>query len=76
MAALSLELERRPMLVPVDIMLDLLIEDRADLPINAIHMATGYPASLHRQPQPLPAEDRRPVAGAASLGVGLIGAIL
>lgn len=46
MAALSLELERRSMLVPVDIMLDLLIEDRADLPINAIHMATGYKAEM------------------------------
>lgn len=46
MAALSLELERRHMLVPVDIMLDLLIEDRADLPINAIHMVTGYKAEM------------------------------
>jgi hypothetical protein len=34
------------MLVPVDIMLDLLIEDRADLPINAIHMVTGYKAEM------------------------------
>lgn len=46
MAVLSLELERRHMLVPVDIMLDLLIEDRADLPINAIHMTTGYKAEM------------------------------
>lgn len=46
MGALSLELERRAMLVPVDIMLDLLIEDRADLPINAIHMASGYKAEM------------------------------
>jgi hypothetical protein len=46
MGALSLELERRHMLVPVDIMLDLLIEDRADLPINAIHMVTGYKAEM------------------------------
>lgn len=46
MAALSSELEKRGMLVPVDIMLDLLIEDRADLPINAIHMVTGYKAEM------------------------------
>ncbi|HSN74164.1 MAG TPA: hypothetical protein VL334_03605 [Anaerolineae bacterium] len=46
MGALSLELERRNMLVPVDIMLDLLIEDRADLPINAIHMTSGYKAEM------------------------------
>lgn len=46
MGALSLELERRAMLVPVDIMLDLLIEDRVDLPINAIHMASGYKAEM------------------------------
>jgi hypothetical protein len=46
MAALSHELEQRDMLVPVDIMIDLLIEDRADLPINAIHMFSGYKAEL------------------------------
>lgn len=46
MAALSNELEQRAMLVPVDIMLDLLIEDRADLPINAIHMTSGYKAEM------------------------------
>jgi hypothetical protein len=46
MAVLSSELEQRAMLVPVDIMLDLLIEDRADLPINAIHMTSGYKAEM------------------------------
>lgn len=46
MGALSNELEKREMLVPVDIMLDLLIEDRADLPINAIHMTSGYKAEM------------------------------
>lgn len=46
MGALSLELERRTMLVPVDIMLDLLTEDRADLNINAIHMTSGYKAEM------------------------------
>ena len=43
---LSRELEQRHMLVPVDIMLDLLLEDRADLPINAIHMVSGYKAEM------------------------------
>ncbi len=46
LAALSSELEQRAMLVPVDSMLDLLIEDRADLPINAIHMTSGYKAEM------------------------------
>jgi hypothetical protein len=46
MGALSLELEQRHMLVPVDIMLDLMIEDRADLPINAIHTISGYKAEM------------------------------
>lgn len=34
------------MLVPEDIMLNLWLEDRADLPINAIHMFTGYKAEM------------------------------
>lgn len=46
MAALSLELERRNMLVPVDIMLDLWLEDRADLPISAVHMTSGYKVKM------------------------------
>ena len=46
MGALSRELEQRDMLVPVDIMIDLALEDRADLPINAIHMFTGYKAEF------------------------------
>ena len=46
MPALSRELEKRDMLVPVDIMMDLMLEDRADLPINAIHMTSGYKAEL------------------------------
>jgi len=43
---LSEELERRDMLVPADIILDAVLEDRADLPINAIHIYTGYKAAL------------------------------
>lgn len=46
MSALSRELEKRDMLVPVDIMMDLMLEDRADLPISAIHMISGYKAKL------------------------------
>ncbi len=34
------------MLVPIDIMLDLWLENRADLPINAIHMTSGYKAEM------------------------------
>jgi hypothetical protein len=43
----SKELEKRHMLVPAEIMLDTLIEDRADIPINAIHMHTGFKADLY-----------------------------
>lgn len=46
MSDLSRELEQRDMLVPIDIMIDLALEDRADLPINAIHMFSGFKAEL------------------------------
>ncbi|HHB91529.1 MAG TPA: hypothetical protein ENK60_09505 [Anaerolineae bacterium] len=46
MASFSRELEKRDMLVPVEVMLDLIIESRADLPINAIHMFSGYKAEF------------------------------
>ena len=46
MGDLSRELEKRDMLVPIDIMIDLALEDRADLPINAIHMFSDYKAEL------------------------------
>lgn len=46
MGDLSRELEKRDMLVPIDIMIDLALEDRADLPINAIHMFSAYKAEL------------------------------
>ncbi len=56
---LAQELEKRDMLVPVDIILDAIIEDRADLPINAIHMYSGYKADLY----PLrPHDDLRKIA--------------
>src|SRR3972149_9114520 len=44
---LSKELEKRDMLVPADIILDNILETRADLPINAIHMYSGYKADLY-----------------------------
>jgi hypothetical protein len=45
-APLSQELEKRDMLVPAEIILDLWMERRADLPVNAIHLYTGYKAEL------------------------------
>ena len=44
---LSKELEKRGMLVPPEIILENILEDRADLPINAIHMYSGYKADLY-----------------------------
>ncbi len=46
MHPLSKELEKREMLVPFEIMLDLLIMPEGDLPINAIHLSTGYKAEF------------------------------
>ncbi len=43
---LSEELEKRDMLVPVEVILDTFLESRADIPINAIHLHTGYKAEL------------------------------
>lgn len=44
---LSKELENRNMLIPADVILDSIIEDRADIPINAIHMYSGLKADLY-----------------------------
>ena len=44
---LSTELAKRDMLVPAEIILDNILETRADLPINAIHMYSGYKADLY-----------------------------
>ena len=44
---LSQELEKRDMLVPADLILDNILETRADLPISAIHMYSGYKADLY-----------------------------
>jgi hypothetical protein len=44
---LAQELEKRDMLVPAEIILENLLETRADIPINAIHMYSGYKADLY-----------------------------
>ena len=46
-------MKKRDMPVPPEIILDALIEDRADLPIKAIHMYSGLKADLY----PVRAED-------------------
>ena len=43
----SKELEKRDMLVPADIILDAMMEERADIPLNAIHMYSGLKADLY-----------------------------
>ncbi|NOZ06068.1 MAG: hypothetical protein GXP41_06910 [Chloroflexi bacterium] len=43
---LSRELKKQEMLVPPEVILDLLIEQRGDLPINAIHLGSGYKAEF------------------------------
>ena len=44
---LSKELEKRDMLKPAEIILETIMEDRADIPINAIHMHSGLKADLY-----------------------------
>jgi hypothetical protein len=44
---LSRELEKRDMLVPVDIILEAMVEDRADIPLSAIHMYSGLKADIY-----------------------------
>jgi hypothetical protein len=44
---LSKELENRDMLLPAEIILDAVVEDRADIPISAIHMHSGLKADLY-----------------------------
>ena len=44
---LSDELKARDMLVPAEIILDALTENRADAPINAIHLYSGLKADLY-----------------------------
>lgn len=43
---LSRELEARRMLVPPDIIIDLMIQPEGDLPINAIHLDNGFKAEF------------------------------
>jgi hypothetical protein len=44
---LSKELEKRDMLIPAEIILDSILEDRGDIPINAIHVYSGLKADLY-----------------------------
>ena len=44
---LSKELKKRDMLIPAEIILDTILEERADIPIIAIHMHTGLKADLY-----------------------------
>jgi hypothetical protein len=44
---LSEALQKRDMLVPEAIILDNILEDRVDLPINAIHRQSGYKADMY-----------------------------
>jgi hypothetical protein len=38
---------KKDLLIPADIILDNILEDRADIPINAIHMYSGLKADLY-----------------------------
>ena len=44
---LSKELEKRDMLIPAKIILDTILDYRADIPLNAIHMHSGLKADLY-----------------------------
>lgn len=44
---LSEALTTRDMLLPADIILDNLLDDRADIPLNAIHVHSGYKADIY-----------------------------
>src|SRR5512144_1664180 len=44
---LSKELKKRDMLIPAEIILDTILEVRADIPMNAIHMHSGLKADLY-----------------------------
>lgn len=43
----SAELLKRDMMVPPDIMRDIIAETRTDLPINAVHPFSGYKANIY-----------------------------
>jgi len=43
---LSEELEKRDMLVPADIIINLWLQEGSDLPINAIHLYAGFKAEI------------------------------
>lgn len=43
----SKELEKRDILISAETILDNILEDRVDIPINAIHMYSGFKADLY-----------------------------
>jgi hypothetical protein len=43
---LSKKLEKTDMLIPIEIILDNLLEDQAEISIHAIHMHSGFKADL------------------------------
>lgn len=43
----SQELEKRGMLLPVDIILDRVADDRGDIPLSVIHAFSGYKADIY-----------------------------
>ena len=44
---LSMELEKRAMHLPAELILNAILEERADIPINAIHAHSGFKADLY-----------------------------
>jgi hypothetical protein len=44
---LSEELKMRDMLLPSDIILDAIIDERSDVPLNATHMSSGFKADFY-----------------------------
>lgn len=46
-SSLSEALKQRDMLVPAEVILEAMIEERADIPINAIHQYSGLKADLY-----------------------------
>jgi hypothetical protein len=44
---LSKELKKRDMLIPAEVILDTILDERADIPINVIHIYSGLKADLY-----------------------------
>jgi hypothetical protein len=46
-SGLSEELKKRDMLLPADIILDAVLAERSNIPLNAIHLSSGFKADLY-----------------------------